>query len=198
MTYSEALSVSEPIRLVVTRTNSRGERDLLGSYALEWRQVMATERGRWSTTAELNGVGPEAKISAGLLDLQLEVFPKSSPLQPAILSAQLELEKNRGLERERLFLVYAKQWWKEFLQIRAEHSQRLVKIFAQDEMGRSRSVCSFVQPLRAGRLIEGPRQAARFVSLIPFEARSCVGAGSGTGGNVWCSLHSMLCQRKGV
>ena len=31
----------------------------------------------------------------------------------------------------RLFLVYAKQWWKEYLQIRATHRERLVKIFAQ-------------------------------------------------------------------
>lgn len=34
-------------------------------------------------------------------------------------------------ERERLFLVYAKQWWKEYLQIRDTHQNRLVKIFAQ-------------------------------------------------------------------
>ena len=199
MTYSDALAISEPIHLVVTRTNDRGERDLLGTYALEWRHVLTEEKGKWSSTVELSGVGPEARISSGLLELALEVFPKSTPLQTTLLAGHLETERRQSTERERLFLVYSKQWWREFLQIRSEHGQRMVKIFAQDETGRSRSVCSFMRPLRAGRLLDGPRQAARFVSLIPFErASSCVGAGRGVCADVWSSLHTLLSRRKGV
>ena len=41
------------------------------------------------------------------------------------------LEHSKNTERERLFLVYAKQWWKEYLEIRDDHKNRLVKIFAQ-------------------------------------------------------------------
>lgn len=48
-----------------------------------------------------------------------------------VVSAQIALEKGKQAEKERLFLVYAKQWWKEFLQIRSQHRERLVKIFAQ-------------------------------------------------------------------
>lgn len=199
MSYADALSISEPIHLVVTRTNDRGERDLLGTYTLEWRPVLTEEKGKWSGTVEISGVGPEAKIAAGLLELGLEVFPKASPLQSVLLAAHQETERQQSAERERLFLVYSKQWWKEFLQIRAEHGQRMVKIFAQDEVGRSRSVCSFVRPLRAGRLLDGPRHAARFVSVIPFErSSSSVGAGRGGCGEVWSSLHTLLSQRKGV
>ena len=201
VSYSDALAISEPVRLVVTRTNERGERDLLGTYNLEWRQVLAEERGRWRVSAELAGVGAEASMSVGLLDLSLELFPKSRSLQRALLDAQLQVERRRSAEREQLFLVYAKQWWKEFLQIRVEHAHRIVKIFSQDECGCSRSVCTFVHPLRAGRLLDGPRQAARFVSLIPFERQASVGTGVGRGGggaDVWSSLHTLLCQRKGV
>lgn len=43
----------------------------------------------------------------------------------------MDLEHSKSTERERLFLVYAKQWWKEFLEIREEHRTRLVKIFGQ-------------------------------------------------------------------
>ena len=197
MSYSDALSISEPICLVITRTNERGERDLLGTHSLDWRPVLTEERGKTTTTGELSGVGSEAKISPGLLELRLEVFPKAPPLQSVFLSAHGETERLQTTERERLFLVYSKQWWQEFLQIRPEHGRRLVKIFAQDETGRSRCVCSFVRPLRAGRLLDGSRHAARFVSLVPFETNSRQ-VGRGGGGEVWCSLHTLLSQKKGV
>ena len=112
-----------------------------------------------------------------------------------VISAQVNLEHSRIAERERLFLVYAKQWWKEFLQIRASHSNRLVKIFAQDECGTNRPVCSFVCPLRAGRLLDSPRQAARFVSLLGYEHTPSVGGGRA---EMWSSLHAFLCKGKGV
>lgn len=44
---------------------------------------------------------------------------------------QQSLEKQRTAEKERLFLVYAKQWWREFLEIRPSHQSKMVKIFAQ-------------------------------------------------------------------
>ena len=198
LSTSDALSLADPIHLVLTRTDMRGEVDLVGTCYLEWRQVLADSARKISVLVELNGVGSEAKIPAGLLEIKLEVLPKSGEvLNQEVVSSQLGLEKQRSAERERLFLVYAKQWWKEFLQIRPNHSQRLVKIFAQDEGGRSHPVCAYVRPLRAGRLLDSPRHAARFVSLIPFERASSVGSG-GTCAEAWSSLHSMLSRKKGV
>ncbi len=52
-------------------------------------------------------------------------------LNEDIVATQLGLEHSRNTERERLFLVYAKQWWKEYLEIRDDHKNRLVKIFAK-------------------------------------------------------------------
>lgn len=52
-------------------------------------------------------------------------------LTAELISAQMSLEKAKKAERERLFLVYAKQWWKEYCQIRPSQSERRVKIFAQ-------------------------------------------------------------------
>ena len=199
MSYTDTLAISEPVSLLVTRANDRDERDLLGTHALEWRPVLTEEKGKFSRTIELSGVGPEASISAGLLELRAEIFPKASPLQDVFLTAQKETERQQNAERERLFLVYSKQWWKEYLQIRPEHAHRMVKIFAQDERGVNRCVCGFLRPLRAGRLLDGPRHAARFVSLIPFErCHGHVGAGRGGGGDVWSSLHTLLSVRKGV
>lgn len=116
-------------------------------------------------------------------------------LTQEVVNAQISLEHNRIAERERLFLVYAKQWWREYLQIRPSHSNRLVKIFAQDECAVNRPVCSFVKPLRAGRLLDSPRQAARFVSLLGYAHTPSLGGGRA---EMWSSLHAFLCKAKGV
>ncbi|XP_023580586.1 centrosomal protein of 76 kDa [Trichechus manatus latirostris] len=107
----------------------------------------------------------------------------------------LALERQKTAERERLFLVYAKQWWREYLQIRPSHNSRLVKIFAQDENGINRPVCSYVKPLRAGRLLDTPRQAARFVNVLGYERAPVIGGGGKQ--EQWCTLLAFLCRNKG-
>ena len=136
MSYSSILGMADPIELVLTKHNDRGEGELVGTCSVQWRQLLVESSGRSQVTAEVGGICSEARITAGLLDLKLEIVTSSSKvLQRELLTAQLGLERQRNSERERLFLVYAKQWWKEYLQIRAAHSQRLVKIFAPDERG---------------------------------------------------------------
>lgn len=141
------------------------------------------------------GIGTESKVPVGILDIQLELLPRPQPISEDVLSTQISLEKSKQAERERLFLVYAKQWWQEYLQIRAAHRQRLVKIFAQDENAINRPVCCYIQPLRAGRLIDTPREAARFVSLIGYEKAPSVGGGERS--EQWSTMHSFLTRNKG-
>ena len=81
---------------------------------------------------EMMGTGAESKIPAGLLNVCVQLVPAlDEPLREDLIGAQLGLEHAKNTERERLFLVYAKQWWKEYLEIRDDHKNRLVKIFAQ-------------------------------------------------------------------
>ncbi len=73
-------------------------------------------------------------MPVGILNVSMQLVPileSSEPLNEDILATQLGLEYSRNTERERLFLVYAKQWWKEYLEIRDDHKNRFVKIFAQ-------------------------------------------------------------------
>lgn len=64
--------------------------------------------------------------------MQLELVPRVTDIvTDEVVAAQVAQEKASQAEKERLFLVYAKQWWKEFLQIRPTHKDRTVKIFAQ-------------------------------------------------------------------
>ncbi|CAH1779275.1 unnamed protein product [Owenia fusiformis] len=190
------LSVCDPVHIVLIKTDFNGDTHLVSSHFLEWRVVLSQPQGRLGTSIELLGVGTECKVPVGLLDIKLELLPKTiEAISGQVLTAQFSMEKNKQSERERLFLVYAKQWWREFLQIRPTHSERLVKIFAQDENGINRPVCSYIKPLRAGRLLDTPREAARFVSLIGYERVPMLGGGDRA--EQWSTTHAFFCRNKG-
>ncbi|KAF5896117.1 centrosomal protein of 76 kDa, partial [Clarias magur] len=190
------LSICDPVHMVLIRTDSTGDTTLVSSYFLDWRSVLSAPNGKTSVCVELLGVGSECKVPAGVLNLKLEIYPPlSETLSPEVISTQRSLERQKTAERERLFLVYAKQWWREFLEIRPSHQSKLVKIFAQDENGVNRPVCSYVRALRAGRLLESPRQAARFVSLLAQEKAPVLGGG--TRHEQWCTMMAFLCRNKG-
>ncbi|NXN08758.1 CEP76 protein, partial [Indicator maculatus] len=191
------LSICDPVHMVLIKTDTFGETTLVASYFLEWRSVLAVENGVTNVAVELLGVGTESKVSVGVLNIRLEVYPQlNKTLSPEATNTQFALERQKTAEKERLFLVYAKQWWREYLQIRPTHNVRLVKIFAQDENGVNRPVCSYIRPLRAGRLLDTPRQAARFVSVLGYERALGIGGGGGKQ-EQWCTLLAFLSRNKG-
>ncbi|XP_059713695.1 centrosomal protein of 76 kDa isoform X3 [Haemorhous mexicanus] len=128
------LSICDPVHMVLIKTDTFGETTLVASYFLEWRSVLAAENGITNVAVELLGVGTESKVSVGVLNIRLEMYPPlNKTLSSEITSTQFTLERQKTAEKERLFLVYAKQWWREYLQIRPTHNARLVKIFAQGD-----------------------------------------------------------------
>ncbi|XP_040209863.1 centrosomal protein of 76 kDa [Rana temporaria] len=190
------LSICDPVQMVLIKTDISGETTLVASHFMEWRSVLGVHRGATNLAVELQGVGAECKVSVGILNVKLELYPHlQEALSPEIVNAQFTLERQKSAEKERLFLVYTKQWWREYLQIRPSHSSRLVKIFAQDENWVNRPVCSYVRPLRAGRLLDTPRQAARFVNVLGYEKATVVGGGSKQ--EQWCTLLPFLSRNKG-
>ncbi|CAL8097152.1 unnamed protein product [Calicophoron daubneyi] len=119
--------------------------------------------------------------------------PNPLPLQ--VVEAQLGLESARSSQRERSFVLYARQWWREFTQLReGAFAQRVIKIFANDENGCSQFVCSFIRPLSGHRILETPSVAARFVATIPCEAWHGVGAGPK---EQWCSALAFVTRNRG-
>lgn len=120
--------------------------------------------------------------------------------EPLLL--QLDAARAVTAQHDNLFLAHARQWWQDYLGIRASHAARLVKLFAADEAGRSRPICKTICPLPAGRHLDTPQQAARFVSLLPHRSTLAVGTPSSTSdGGVheeqWCNLHTILCKGGG-
>ncbi|XP_076016712.1 centrosomal protein of 76 kDa [Genypterus blacodes] len=193
---STMLSICDPVHIVLIRTDTSSETTLVSSYFLDWRTILSSLNGRTCIAVELMGVGRECKVPVGVLTVSLELYPPlTETLSVDVITTQQSLERQRTVEKERLFLLYAKQWWREFLEIRPSHQSKMVKIFAQDENGVNRPVCSYVRVIRTGRLLESPRQAARFVSLLAHEKALVVGGGGKQ--EQWCTLMAFLCRGKG-
>lgn len=191
------LSISDPIHIVMIRTDQNQDTHLVSSHFLEWRTVLSVLNNKQNFSIELMGTGAESKVPAGLLNICLQLVPSlDTSVKEDILGAQLGLEHSKNTERERLFLVYAKQWWKEFIEIRDDCKNRLVKIFAQDENGVNRPVCSYIKPMRAGRLLDTPRQAARFVSLIGYN-KIMSNFGINEQVEQWLNMHTFLVKNRG-
>ncbi|CAE1331351.1 CEP76 [Acanthosepion pharaonis] len=185
------LSITDKLNLVLTRTDAFGTKFLVSTHLFEWRQVLTVDR--LVTSIELMGAG---KMPVGLLEVELYINPRPSKLLTRdIIDEQCKQELRFFRENERRFFVYASNWWQEFQEIRDDLKDRMVKIFAQDENGERRPVCSFVRPIRTNRLLNTPREAARFVGLIHVGKSESVGQGMVQ--EKWTSMHAFLCCNKG-
>lgn len=175
-------------------------RELVATATVDWRHALLHD-GIFAV--ELVAAGPDSVLhgSAGLLHLRLEVEVGGSaeeevevPFTKADIDARVKAEEARSADAARSFYLYARRWWQEFTSIDPLLSQRRVSLFAADEAGAHRSVCSFVSPIDGGRLLASPQHAARFVALFPFERSIGVG---GKRNDAWTSLHAFLARRAG-
>lgn len=172
--------------------------DLLSTVELEWR--VALLRGEASLALELTGVGDEAKmgVPVGVLHVELAITPSHGGVVPFAqhdVTKQIRDELEAATEAKRKFFAYAKTWWAEYRAIHTSFQHRLVKVFAEDETCAHRSVCAFVTPITAGRLLPSARHAARFVSLIPYHRTEVVGSVERV--EAWHAPHTFLSMRQG-
>ncbi|XP_013777512.1 centrosomal protein of 76 kDa-like isoform X2 [Limulus polyphemus] len=195
---SSLSEIDSPVHLVLVRTEPNGENKLMSSCFLEWRKVLTSPNGCLSIHTELKGIGVENKVPIGILDMELCVNPTpKSLITECVLNTQLSLEKTQYDEKQILFLTYSKLWWQEYLEIRPEHSLRLVKIFTQDENAVALPVVCYVKPLRVGRLIESPQEALWFVSLFHQQKCPVVGKVGITSQEQWNNLFAFLVVQGG-
>lgn len=192
--FATLVKLSSPIHLTITTESSKG-REILSTKSIEWRAMLSNPS--LSFPIELQGLGTRSKLSVGALYLQIDMMPKtrrSDFISDRLVNEQINLEKKYEREVAHSFFEYSNEWWKDYKQIRSGNDKRLVKIYAETEDGTFKPVSSLIQPMRTNRLIDSPLQAARFVSLIPFER--CENPG-GTRSEVWHSMHTFLTKGKG-
>ncbi|GAQ78246.1 hypothetical protein KFL_000100120 [Klebsormidium nitens] len=189
----ELLTVLDRIHIVALRRTSGGERTVIGTCSLDWRQVLVS--GSVKTVAEIADRGRQSKLPTGLLDLSLELVPKAKELLgEEVLQRQLRLERSQEAESTSRFISYAKEWRTDFLRLRDAHKSRPVEMLARAENGDILPVSAFIQPLRGGRSIGSPLEAARFVSLLGVEERR---SADSEGLRVWSDSHTFLARGSG-
>ena len=72
------LSLSDHIHLVLIKTDPAGDTTLIGSHFLTWRDILSSTTGRLTCPVEINGVGAEAKVPMGILEIKFEMIPRLS------------------------------------------------------------------------------------------------------------------------
>ena len=180
------------IRIVVTRERVGGgahssKRELVATASLDWREALL-DRGS-SRSIPLKAAGPDAGAGGDVatLDVALDVarLGSATPPEPPFDAGAVEdaMRKTRAdhAEAARGFYLYAKTWWDSFAKGPGRDlGARAVKLFARDEAGEMRCVCSYVHPLRANRVLDGPRQRApvRFSHAAAPSRCTAVGGGS--------------------
>eukprot|EP01028_Stygiella_incarcerata_P008657 TRINITY_DN3840_c0_g1_i1.p2 TRINITY_DN3840_c0_g1~~TRINITY_DN3840_c0_g1_i1.p2 ORF type:complete len:727 (+),score=202.06 TRINITY_DN3840_c0_g1_i1:98-2278(+) len=223
-----------PVHFVVVELDEdSGRRVFVGGHFLEWRKVLRNEDGCVSLAVELGGPDPDVKVPTGVLHVSLQLVPRPRQegggkrvvaksglsYDASDVDEMIREQKEKMIEREKRFLGYAKEWWKEYLDIRSiigeegsGFAHRMVKIFGRSESGASRPVFSYVFPMMCDRIVESPRHAARLVSLVPVVEEDETGAAgdedariggirtdaSGGGGReIWWTMHSFLAMGRG-
>ena len=110
--------------------------------------------GRHTLALELPGVGAEATLPVGALELKLELLPRpraEAAMTEAEVYLTIKRERDAQVEAERRFFAYARAWWQQYVELSPAHASRAVKLFALSELGTQRPVSAFVRPLRAVR-----------------------------------------------
>ena len=120
------LQLKQPVHVLVLQ--KRGQQEvLLSSLLVEWRKVL--QSGRCVLSAELPGLGAQARLPVGSLEMRLELLPAFHAEERAAEAELLEtLKRERELEvgAERRFFEYAKGWWQQYLALSPSFKQRPV------------------------------------------------------------------------
>ncbi|KAJ3222553.1 Centrosomal protein of 76 kDa [Clydaea vesicula] len=134
------LEIDEPFHFVVIRSDLHGNNTLLGTRNVEWRQVLCY--GSTSKVVDIKDIY-NPQVTVGLLELKINFFPsqlKENLIRRDELDFQLKKEILNQKENDRLFFIYAKRWWNDFLLLKQgvfnnnfNKESRMIKIFTFEE-----------------------------------------------------------------
>eukprot|EP00796_Vickermania_ingenoplastis_P004713 gene4713-3405_t len=193
---NQLIEISTPLHIAVFREDTEENvSELIGENIIDWRKVLNT--GFLGVTVEL--CGANAGVPSGILDLDLEIIPKtrSNGYTEEEVHNRLEQQRTAITAADREFLLYARRWWNEFQAFRPSHKNRKVKVFASTANGRMVPVTHFISPLQ-GEGLNSPLDAARFVSLIQnVKQPNDVQVIQGSTATEWLSPLVFLSQRQG-
>ena len=197
LSYSILKKIASPIHIVIL-LHEDGNARIISSKSIEWRWALCY--GSWKIETEFKSPSSLNNLNVGTVEMTLSLLPlidKLNLLSQSAITDQLNDERKREIETTQDYIEYTSAWWEDYKSIRPSHASRLVKIFLPTE---DREYYAYkpanclISPIYLGRSINTPYEAARFVSLIPFERRENPG---GEKIEIWHSIHSFLSLKKG-
>lgn len=83
--------------------------------------------------------GSEQQVPVGLLDIEATLIPPlENPIPHESFAEHFHSLEARMGEKQRLFISYAREWWREYTEASKKHGTRMVRIFSVDEYGKNR------------------------------------------------------------
>ena len=175
----------------------------VASHKLDWRRILCSTYQTVHFPVQLQG---KMKVAIGTLDFRADLLHvKKSTAISRDATALLNKEILSDNALNNTFYQYAKQWWDDYLSESKSRivqnepssndmSKRLVKMFAEDEQGQFKMVCTFITPMKGPLSISTPSEASRFVGIIPFERINAIGGGRE---EIWKTIPTFLALGKG-
>lgn len=154
---------------VVTLDDQDQEVDsrVLGHCQIDYREAIVSSKGYVRKLLQLEQAEPTTTLVPGAVDLTLRVVPAlSEPVDKVEYNSQVREEEMTRTNRFTNFLSLAKSSWNEFVSKSEEFKQRPIKLIAYGEDGLQHCSCEFLRPLKCGRVLRTPKQAAYWVSLL--------------------------------
>ncbi|MCQ2819117.1 MAG: hypothetical protein MJ252_17785 [archaeon] len=198
LTYNILKKNSTPVHIVLLLIDTSGNKRMISSKSIEWRWALCY--GSWKIEVDLKSPNSLNSVNVGSVEMSFSLMPlvnKSLLLTQSSIRDQVNEEKKIEIEKNQDFINYSKMWWEDYKGIRPCNANRIVKIFLPTEDREYyafKPATSLIESIEVGRAINTPYEAARFVSLIPFERRENPG---GEKIELWHSVHTFLSVGKG-
>ena len=181
------VGISDKLKIILVES---GSRKLVSSTDVDVRTLLLND-GK-PTLVELTGVNANSGSIVGLVDIQVSFHEKegksnngnnnnnnnkeneadrgitTSPekLIKEVVLTEIEVERRRVLDKNRLFSAFSQKFSDEFYQIDEKFKNRPLEVLALDENNILKCVCNFLPIVDVSRSISSPRLLARFVSCL--------------------------------
>lgn len=198
LTYNILKKNYTPCHIVLLLHEPNGNCRMISSKSIEWRWALCY--GSWKVEVDFKSASSLNNVNVGVVALSFALMPlvnKAHLLPESSIRDQLNEERKIEIEKNQDFITYSKLWWTDYKSIRPCNATRSVKIFVPTEDREYyayKPACTLIESIEVGRAINTPYEAARFVSLIPFERRENPG---GEKIEIWHCMHTFLSMKKG-
>ncbi|QDZ21881.1 centrosomal protein [Chloropicon primus] len=146
---------------------------VMGHCELDYREAIVSSKGYVRKLLQLEQGEPTSTLVPGAIDLTLRVVPAlSDPIDKVEYNRQIREEEMARTNKFTNFLNLAKTSWNEFINKSEYFKQRPTKLIAYGEDGLQHCSCEFLKPLKCGRVLRTPKQAAYWVSLLQEDTMS--------------------------